>query len=69
MVTPARTARRKTITARDLPFSCPPKGAPAADLHPRVFLQINHQTRETDCPYCGTRYILATGEADADAAR
>ncbi len=32
--------------------------------HPRVFLRINPEVGEIDCPYCDRRYILKEG-ADA----
>ncbi len=45
------------ISAQDLPLHCPPAGAPAWNLHPRVFLAIQ-ANGEAVCPYCSARYHL-----------
>ena len=50
---PPQEVNVRRITAADLPFSCPPPDAPVWDLHPRVFLQIDHQNPQQSCPYCG----------------
>lgn len=47
-----------TITSAELPLSCPMKGEPVWDAHPRVYLPIEEAGRVT-CPYCSAEYILA----------
>ncbi len=57
---PARQANsetRYTVTAGDLPLSCPMPGMTAWNSHPRVFLPVE-QTGEAICPYCGALYVL-----------
>ena len=49
------------VAARDLPLHCPPAGAIAWNLHPRVFLDVLH-TGEVTCPYCSAHYVFK-GEA------
>lgn len=48
------------VTEADLPLSCPPPKSPKWNLHPRVFLPLTAAKPERICPYCGTRYVLAT---------
>lgn len=45
------------VSRAELPLSCPRPGAPVYEEHPRVFLAIE-KTGETECPYCGARYLL-----------
>lgn len=57
---PARQANSETcytVTAGDLPLSCPMPGMTAWNSHPRVFLAVE-QTGEAICPYCGALYVL-----------
>ena len=53
-------SRTIEVTEKDLPFHCPPPGAPLWARHPRVFLDVAKE--QSLCPYCGTRYIYK-GEA------
>jgi len=55
--TQANSESRYTVTAADLPLSCPMSGMTAWNSHPRVFLPIE-QTGEAICPYCGALYVL-----------
>jgi uncharacterized Zn-finger protein len=49
-------ARHVELTEEDLPFHCPPPGAPLWARHPRVFLDVA-KAGESLCPYCGTLYV------------
>jgi uncharacterized Zn-finger protein len=48
------------LTAKDLPAYCPNPSMERRNMHPRVFIDINHG--EARCPYCGTRYRLREDE-------
>lgn len=50
------------LRADELPAYCPNPSMPVWNHHPRVFLEVRPGTI-TMCPYCGTRYRLAEGEA------
>jgi uncharacterized Zn-finger protein len=50
------------VTAADLPLHCPLPSVKLWNTHPRVFLDVA-LTGEAQCPYCGTRYVLAGGAA------
>ncbi len=45
------------VSRKDLPLSCPRRGEPVWDKHPRVFLLFDAEG-EAVCPYCSTRYAL-----------
>jgi len=49
------TQRYIEVTARDLPLTCPARGASLWDAHPRVVIPLNHGG-EARCPYCSTLY-------------
>ena len=53
-----------TVKASDLPVFCPNPAMPLWSSHPRVFLDVG-DTGAAMCPYCGTRYRLAGGPANA----
>ena len=48
------------VTDQDLPLHCPLPSVKLWNTHPRVFLDIT-RTGSVQCPYCGTRYVLAEG--------
>ncbi len=48
------------LTEAELPAYCPNRKMPLWSWHPRVFLDIVNES-EAMCPYCGTRYRLASG--------
>jgi uncharacterized Zn-finger protein len=50
-----------SVTAADLPLSCPMPGMHLWNSHPRVFLPIA-ETGWAKCNYCGAEYTL---QADA----
>ncbi len=45
------------VSKKDLPVSCPQKGTPARDMHPRVYIELN-KSQVSDCPYCGAQFEL-----------
>ena len=46
-----------TVTAADLPLSCPMPGMHLWNSHPKVYLPIE-ETGTASCPYCGATYTL-----------
>lgn len=48
--------RAVEVTRSDLPLHCPRPQTPVWSMHPRVFLDVA-EAGETQCPYCGTRYV------------
>ncbi|SPE25889.1 conserved hypothetical protein [Burkholderiales bacterium] len=50
------------LRADELPAYCPNPSMPVWNHHPRVFLEVT-AGNTTMCPYCGTRYRLAAGQA------
>lgn len=46
-----------TVSARDLPLSCPMPDMSLWNGHPRVYLPIE-ETGFAKCPYCGAEYTL-----------
>ena len=53
----AQTQGVISVSRKDLPLACPPRGDNFWSQHPRVFLPIE-KTGEAACPYCGARYQL-----------
>ncbi len=51
-----------TVTAEDLPLSCPMPQMYLWNSHPRVFLSIE-STGSAKCPYCGAEYSLQKSPA------
>jgi len=45
------------LSESDLPAFCPNRNMPLWSWHPRVYLDVVHES-EAMCPYCGTRYRL-----------
>ena len=45
------------LSPSELPAYCPNPSMPLWESHPRVFLDVVHES-EAMCPYCGTRYRL-----------
>jgi uncharacterized Zn-finger protein len=56
-----------TLRADELPAYCPNPSMPVWNHHPRVFLELAGG-RTVLCPYCGTRYRVATGPGGQDGA-
>jgi uncharacterized Zn-finger protein len=53
----ASTQQQYTVTAADLPLSCPMPDMVLWNSHPRVYLPIE-ATGFAKCPYCGAEYSL-----------
>ncbi|AOH35334.1 zinc-finger domain-containing protein [Luteimonas sp. JM171] len=51
---------RQTYEVRrsDLPLSCPLPSMALWNSHPRVYLPIEGDGGETDCPYCSAHFVL-----------
>ena len=46
------------VTEADLPLSCPQPSMALWNSHPRVYLPIEADGGEAECPYCGAKYRL-----------
>jgi uncharacterized Zn-finger protein len=53
----ANEKNQYTVTAADLPLSCPMPGMSLWNSHPKVYLPIE-QTGWAKCPYCSAEYTL-----------
>ena len=53
----ANAQHQYTVTAADLPLSCPMPGMYLWNSHPKVYLAIE-ATGWAKCPYCGAEYTL-----------
>jgi uncharacterized Zn-finger protein len=42
----------------DLPLSCPLPSMGLWNSHPRVYMAIENEGGESDCPYCGAHFVL-----------
>jgi len=45
------------VSKGSLPVSCPQKGTPAWDMHPRVYIELT-DSKSSSCPYCGAEYQI-----------
>ena len=54
----ANTRQRYEVTRADLPLSCPLPSMALWNSHPRVYLPIEAERGEADCPYCGAHFVL-----------
>jgi uncharacterized Zn-finger protein len=48
------------LDIKDLPAHCPNANTPLWSSHPRVYLEMDHDST-AKCPYCGTVYRLKPG--------
>ena len=55
---PANAKRRYEVTAADLPLACPLPEMTLWNSHPRVYLPIEDDGGESQCPYCGAIFVL-----------
>lgn len=55
---PAQAASPIQVRRADLPLSCPLPSMAVWNEHPRVYLAIENEGGHSQCPYCGTRYVL-----------
>ena len=46
-----------TVTAADLPLSCPMPGMHLWNSHPKVYLPVAEEGK-AKCGYCGATYVL-----------
>ena len=54
----ANTENHYSVSASDLPLSCPMPGMSIWNSHPKVYLPIE-DTGQAQCPYCGAQYSLS----------
>jgi uncharacterized Zn-finger protein len=55
---PANASRRYDVRRADLPLSCPTPAMALWNSHPRVYLPIEKNGGEAQCPYCGAVFVL-----------
>ena len=56
--TQANAERRYVVHRGDLPLSCPLPSMAVWNSHPRVYLPIEDDGGQTDCPYCSAHFVL-----------
>ncbi|WP_226469169.1 zinc-finger domain-containing protein [Luteimonas panaciterrae] len=54
----ANAQKRYEVCRSDLPLSCPLPSMALWNSHPRVYLPIESEGGEADCPYCGSHFVL-----------
>lgn len=50
------------LRSEDLPLCCPMPNTAIWDMHPKVYLAMDHESKAV-CPYCDTHYYLVTEES------
>ena len=55
---PANAEREYQVRRADLPLSCPLPSMALWNSHPRVYLPIEKDGGQTDCPYCSAHFVL-----------
>ena len=55
---PANAQTRYEVRRADLPLSCPQPSMALWNSHPRVYLAIEAEGGESQCPYCGAHFVL-----------
>ena len=55
---PANAQTRYDVNRADLPLSCPLPSMALWNSHPRVYLPIEDEAGESQCPYCGAHFVL-----------
>ena len=55
---PANAQQRYEVRRADLPLSCPLPSMALWNSHPRVYLPIEAENGEVQCPYCGSHFVL-----------
>src|SRR3546814_10301547 len=58
----ANAQQRYEVHRSDLPLSCPLPSMGLWNSHPRVYMAIETQGGESDCPYCGAHFVLVRSE-------
>lgn len=54
----ANAQTRYEVRRADLPLSCPLPSMTLWNSHPRVYLPIEKEGGQADCPYCGAHFVL-----------
>ncbi len=54
----ANAQTRYEVRRADLPLSCPLPSMALWNSHPRVYMPIEAENGESDCPYCGSHFVL-----------
>lgn len=54
----ARAQQTYEVHRADLPLSCPLPSMALWNEHPRVYLSIVEDGGRSQCPYCGSIYVL-----------
>lgn len=54
----ANASKQYEVHRADLPLSCPLPSMALWNSHPRVYLPIEGDGGQTDCPYCGAHFVL-----------
>ncbi|MDQ3039585.1 MAG: zinc-finger domain-containing protein [Pseudomonadota bacterium] len=55
---PANAQQRYEVHRIDLPLSCPLPSMALWNSHPRVYLPIEAEGGQSQCPYCSAIYTL-----------
>lgn len=55
---PANASKRYEVRRADLPLSCPTPAMALWNSHPRVYLPIEKNGGEAQCPYCSAQFVL-----------
>lgn len=55
---PANAQQRYEVHRADLPLSCPLPSMALWNSHPRVYLAIEAEDGQSQCPYCGAHFLL-----------
>ena len=56
--TQANALKQYEVRRADLPLSCPLPSMALWNSHPRVYLPIEKEGGQADCPYCGAHFVL-----------
>jgi uncharacterized Zn-finger protein len=54
----ANAQKRYDVHRSDLPLSCPLPSMALWNSHPRVYMAIENEGGQSDCPYCGAHFVL-----------
>lgn len=55
---PSNAQQRHEVHRAELPLSCPQPATTLWNSHPRVYLPIEAEGGQSQCPYCGAIYVL-----------
>ena len=55
---PANASQRYEVRRAELPLSCPTPAMALWNSHPRVYLPVEKNGGEAQCPYCGAHFVL-----------